>query len=56
MKGHSCQRITPSFLFGEPDRKDIKPDWNRPVAATMGRAVRVGGRKAWGSTRLFVMG
>ena len=32
-----------------------KPDWNRPVAATMGRAVR-GGRKAWGSTRLFVMG
>lgn len=33
-----------------------KPDWNRPVAATMGRAVRVGGRKAWGSTRLFVMG
>ena len=26
MKGHSCQRITPSFLFGEPDRKDIKPE------------------------------
>lgn len=26
MKGHSCQRITPTFLFGESDRKDIKPE------------------------------
>lgn len=33
-----------------------KPDWNRPVAATMGSGGAGGGRKAWGAPGYLLWG